>query len=767
MVKLVNDTCLLLNRGIRRSRMILKAPTGSGKTVTTAAYMARLVDELRIRPDVTTKEVAFVWIAPNQLHLQSLASLSQFYGELRTIRPVQFGDLAASKRLMPNDLLFLNWESINKESNRFRKENEQGNQLVTYIRQTYLHDVEVIVIMDEYHLFGHRGEKAQSLLQELSAAIELGVTATPPDDEPYTTIMEREQVVVAQMIKKGVMLNPDIRATAQDADELDVYLLKEALRKRDEIRQTYLAQGIDINPLLLIQLPSDTKSLSAEDRSKKELTIANLDALGITTTNKRLAIWLSDSADKINQDDATIKPYNSPVDVLLFKQAIAQGWDCPRAAVLLIYRQLGRFEFSVQTVGRILRMPQHRHYNDTRLDFGYVYTDLAKDMIQVVKEDADYFVEHRADRRADYANVLLQSAFIQTRIVRNRLNSKFRKALFQTAEAGWELSLTLGSAGEPPYGRNADALHKQGIETDVTKIDIPIPADIELDAWQEAVTLVDTVHTQRFARQTSELTVLFRRFCYDNCGAYAKADSYAILELALKELFEEYLQYDEFKAVKVMLYGQNTPHFVALIEQALALFAQMQAAQANAASQKKREYVWEVPPFRLYNERYAVLPGTNQHILQPTYLLNNPKGYLGASGAEHRFVLFLEANSSHIQWWYKNGDGGEEHFAVPYLTATGGEKLFYVDFIILFANGVLGLFDTKTSGSDPVSAPAKHNALLGLVDDRTVKGLPTVGGVLVPKQTGGVENWRFCRNRILDTTNLMGWDTLFPATIQP
>lgn len=79
--------------------------------------------------------------------------------------------------------------------------------------------------------------------------------------------------------------------------------------------------------------------------------------------------------------------------VLLFKEAIALGWDCPRAAVLLIFRKLQSDTFTIQTVGRILRMPEQKHYSNDILNFGYVYTDIAKDKIEIVTADADYIVK--------------------------------------------------------------------------------------------------------------------------------------------------------------------------------------------------------------------------------------------------------------------------------------------------------------------------------------------------------------------------------------
>ena len=54
----------------------------------------------------------------------------------------------------------------------------------------------------------------------------------------------------------------------------------------------------------------------------------------ITTDNGKLAVWLSNEKENL----ANLEAPDNLTEVLLFKQAIALGWDCPRAAVLLIFR---------------------------------------------------------------------------------------------------------------------------------------------------------------------------------------------------------------------------------------------------------------------------------------------------------------------------------------------------------------------------------------------------------------------------------------------
>lgn len=86
-------------------------------------------------------------------------------------------------------------------------------------------------------------------------------------------------------------------------------------------------------------------------------------------------------------------------DVLIFKQAIAQGWDCPRAAILVSYRNINSPEFGIQTVGRILRMPHQKHYKNDALNYGYVYSNIETNRINFVPSDNDFFDKQVAERR--------------------------------------------------------------------------------------------------------------------------------------------------------------------------------------------------------------------------------------------------------------------------------------------------------------------------------------------------------------------------------
>ena len=80
---------------------------------------------------------------------------------------------------------------------------------------------------------------------------------------------------------------------------------------------------------------------------KQEDVVNALKKSNISEENGKLAIWLSeDKSDTL----PNIEKKDNEVEVLIFKQAIALGWDCPRASILVIFRESKSFTFTIQMI---------------------------------------------------------------------------------------------------------------------------------------------------------------------------------------------------------------------------------------------------------------------------------------------------------------------------------------------------------------------------------------------------------------------------------
>lgn len=762
----------MLNDPDDRQKLVFKAPTGAGKTVMTSCLLDEMTQELPYNGECQHAQVAWVWIAPNKLHQQSYRSMRNFFSEKRSLRPVMFDECDHLEGLNNGDVLFLNWESINKDNAVLIRDNERNRTLYELIRKTKVEKhVPVVVIIDEEHMFGGRNaKKSELVLKSINPKIELRISATPVTQTYNAVTVNRKDVIDEEMIKKGVELNPGVKGSKeQHAFTINQQLLQKALDKRRELAKIY--KQYNINPLLLIQLPNDSSdALSAGEKTIAEEMKVYLDTqCDISEQNGKLACWLSKEKSP-NLADIT-KPDNM-TEVLLFKQAIALGWDCPRASVLLIFRELQSVTFTTQTVGRILRMPEQRFYQDDRLNHGYVYTNLSADIIQIVQDDMNYLSTVFAQRKKDIVNVQLASVYKdKNKAQRNRLGSTFRKVFFQTMKNSWEVSADYLFSLQEMLGDDEDEvdkdkeenvegltqeqifnrgkLRKKGIEWDVARIMVEIPKDTHITKMDGTVEIVDKA---RMALNAFELDAMFKQFCRRNVGSFSKFDSMPVLKGAIEYALQEYLGVFETDVPKIVLYHANKPQFESLIKTALADYSKSLEKQGNA-KQKCEEYTWELPEERPYNSSSCQSREGSIfcHALVPYF------EQLRVSAPEYNFARWIDAQNDKVEWWYKNGDEGKQHFAVRYTDSSGQERCFYVDFIIRLKNGTICLLDTKTCNSDE-DAPEKNNALYDYVVAHREKGMKMVGGVLINQPN--TTNWFYPDGKIKDTSNTDGWTLL-------
>ena len=770
----VEKTIDLLKLSGNRKQLIFKAPTGAGKTVMASQMLSDLTTELQSRSDLTYQQVAYIWIAPNKLHQQSYFKMKDFFSETHQLRAVMYDELDHSEGyIKPGEILFVNWESINKEKNIMVRDTEQSASIFEITRRTQEeHGLPIVVVIDEEHLFWSKtADKSAKVLQRIKPKVEIRISATPKTQSDHKVTIERESVVAEEMIKKQVILNPDIYEGYSDERELNQHLIHKALEKRNQLAAFYRQLGANINPLLLIQLPNDTSEvMTIEDTAIAEQVKTYLKEIcGIHEDNGKLAIWLS--KEKANLDD--LEQPDNLAEVLLFKQAIALGWDCPRAAVLLIFRKMQSETFTIQTVGRILRMPEQKFYPINALNLGYVYTDISKDRIQIVAENMDYLNKDAllALRREEIKNVALDSYYsVYKSSDRNRLGPDFKKVLIECFKRNWVLAAApaLFTFGEEdgeiiiiPTTASGDATKSQTISNrekvadiirfDVKSINIEIPSDMVMP---EEVGIYDIEKKSKFARTAGELQRIYTEYCREQIGGkFEKVHSTGVLSGYLLEAMEELFELFEQDAMKVILYHLNKPKFTAIIQLALKLYSDQLQAKRKAAKERGYEsYKWEVPAERFYKEEtHHLVKGVADHALLPFIELNN------AFTPEKRFSAFLEKHSDDIEWWYKNGDEGKQHYSVPYTNSKGELSLFYVDSVVRMKNEQIFLFDTKSEESDS-EAPNKHNALLKYMQhpDRAEQNLK--GGVIIEDH----DVWYYPNYPITTTSDVTGWDAWFP-----
>ena len=658
---LLDDTMKLLRQNGSK-RLIFKSSTGSGKTLVVAEYLKQLVD----RQDLQNS-LAFIWTAPHKLHQQSKGKLENYFEKNHVLECSVFEDLDDGQ-IKENEILFFNWESINKKENVYIRENEKEKNLSSVIERTKDAGREIVLIIDESHVHT-TSEISQKLISDIAPKLTIEVSATPVIQNPDKIVpVQIEEVKIEGMIKKSIILNSEFMnilsgkcIKSKLANGADHLVLKTAIQKRKELLKAYKNEGLDINPLILIQLPDN---MSKQDDNFKNKIIRLLKKVNITTDNEKLAIYLSN--EKINLENLAKNNHKS--EVLIFKQAIALGWDCPRAQILVLFRNSKSLTFSIQTVGRIMRMPEPErgHYKEEILNHSYVYTNLSDISIRedMGKDYVSIFTSHRYDK---YKSVHLHSVHRKRHREISRLSPLF-------------VSLYLSEAKK--YGL------KKKISSSQKKMTQNFISDYEADSADELVGKKIVAKNQVEIVSESDLQESFDKFIFENLSPfYPEERSIGRVKEAIYKFFHNQLgmEYtDQFSNIlRTVLNKNNIEHFKSVLDITKDRYCNK---VKNRASEFEEINNWEIPEKLNIGGNLSKYPA-KLSVMQPFYYDYQWK-------PEKKFIEFLE-RSENVVWWFKNGVQDATFFAVPY-TENKEKKLFYLDFIVQLKDGRIGLFDTKS-----------------------------------------------------------------------
>ena len=150
--------------------------------------LARLTEELQLRGDSPVREVAYIWIAPNKLHQQSYLKMRSYFSGTRLLRAVMYDEMDMTDgTLHVGEILFVNWESINKEKNIIVRDTEQNCSLFEMTRRTQAAGIPIVIIIDEEHESSYKSDQTPKydtintalMRSRLSGAVVILGTATP------------------------------------------------------------------------------------------------------------------------------------------------------------------------------------------------------------------------------------------------------------------------------------------------------------------------------------------------------------------------------------------------------------------------------------------------------------------------------------------------------------------------------------------------------------------------------------------------------------
>ncbi len=640
-----------------KETIMVKAPTGSGKTI----ILIDFIDEYLSR---VNRKTAFLWLCPGKGNLEEQSC--EKMRRLTPSRKTQSLMDALQNGFEEESTTFINWELVTKKDNTAIRDSERKN-LFDQIARAHRNGTEFLVIIDEEH--SNNTSKAKAVIDAFSARHILRVSATTVKNSRYEFYeIDELDVIDAGLITKAISINEGITDNMEITNDYEC-LLELADAKRKMIAEQYTALGRKIRPLVLIQFPNGRpETIKAVE--------AKLEAMGYTYENGMVSKWMSE--EKRDLPENLTENNASPV-FLLMKQAISTGWDCPRAKLLVKLREGGTEAFQIQTIGRIRRMPEARHYDNEILDYCYVYTfdeqykagllsemDRAYEVRRLfLKDKCKTFTLEKESRNLDADG-------LGEREVLNKVHDFFA-AKYKLA-GGKEQNKNLLSDAGYVFGDEilGKALYGEFVRSD-------------------ALTESTAYHKTRSRVNTHKHGILLLHSVDEIKSAIGmqSAKVKTVLERLFRKGGTDYRKLLTLDTAEFYAFIINNVH---RLKQELREVTATMATQGSIINPKKSTFKIPEQDFFQYD------PTVKKEV---DFLSNAYEGYTSGfstskvrSNSEQLFERYCERMEG-LDWVYKNGDTGQQYFSVVYVDAFQKQWLFYPDYIARKKDGTVWIIETK------------------------------------------------------------------------
>lgn len=638
-----------------KKEVLLQAPTGSGKTIILLSYIEEYLKE--------NNKMVFVWLTPGKgdLEEQSRKKMIKFlpHHNTKNIQDVLLQGFEAK------DTAFINWETITKKDNNALKEAERKN-LYERVREAHNNGYKFIIIVDEEHL--NKTVKAEAILQYMNPEYIVRVSATTKTNKEAEFIkIDELEVINAGLITRALYINENVSNQTTLSNEHE-YLLDLAINKRKAIKDEYIKLGVQVNPLIIIQVPS-----KSDDLIKQIEKI--LEERNYTYDRKNLAIWLSDRKENIED----IENNESNQAVLIMKQAISTGWDCPRAKILVKLRDNMSEDFETQTIGRIRRMPQAHHYDNVLLDNCYLYTFDEKYETAVKQE--------LGSNAYDTKVIFLKNEY---------KNFTLKKITFDNAFDGFDERQTFNILHEYYIEKYKLTSNKKNNKTILEANGYVFKDTIDNYIVQDKIVRINSDELQNANRIKVSSTVS------TNKNGFELRHSINVISSKIG------MRYDRTRLMLERMFFRGklfTKKFVdlSLIEFYAFVINNEDILKHDfqeAVSQKSRQMKMKLDELKIMDWKAPEMDYIKYDpkmkdttIYERSIYMNYPNSTI-KSKSERMFEFFCEHNEN-IKWFYKNGESSSDYFSIVYVDAVNHKWHFYPDFIVCDKDNKIWIIETK------------------------------------------------------------------------
>lgn len=370
------------------SSFALTATTGAGKTVMVAAIFEGLFngnDKYKFDSDTGA---TVIWFSDDpSLNEQSRVKLLQASDKLNIGNLVTVSeDSFDQEKLEPKTVYFLNTQKLSRTSRLVRGDTDNRTYTIWETIQNTINDdsTTLYLLLDEAHRGmgengGGNGANRTTIVKQLINGFEksppipivVGISATV---ERFTQAMQDAQnratqpnvkVPPGRVQSSGLLKDTIALDIPKVSGPFDTVLVRRGAEELNQISKAWAeyckAEDCDrVSPLLILQVPNKpdpTKIGECIDiifSIVPNLSVENVAHVFGEHTSQKFGSYTVNyiKPERVQETDE--------IRILIAKDAISTGWDCPRAEVMVSFRSAVDQTYITQLLGRMLRTPLAR-----------------------------------------------------------------------------------------------------------------------------------------------------------------------------------------------------------------------------------------------------------------------------------------------------------------------------------------------------------------------------------------------------------------------
>lgn len=354
---MLDDVKILQERAIsklvqaisEKDDVVFKAPTGSGKTF----IMARVMEEILTKDD----NVVFIVSSLSKANLaqQNFDKFSEYLelGLVQHLNPY----LISSENSGENALYISSFDNVYvlpRDLYKDKSKLKAQQAFLKFLLEIKNQGRDLYLIKDECHVKTSNLDELKSFFTKI-----LNISATPRK-KPDVEISEQDAIQASLIKQVQYRSSVDYGDDEFSVDSIQYTELLASLDSLKKCKKDYLDKS-NINPCLIIQISN--KELGEEQ--------FNIIEHALSLPEYKDLKWVSYATDsklcKTNDQmikaspskwEKYCKPNDSTIDIIIFKMAITEGWDIPRANMLFQIRDSKSKQLDEQVLGRVRRNPR-------------------------------------------------------------------------------------------------------------------------------------------------------------------------------------------------------------------------------------------------------------------------------------------------------------------------------------------------------------------------------------------------------------------------